>query len=95
MKPIYLIISTALLIATFLTGHRAGWQQRQKETYPEVNEQAKTISGLLHQCPPKHISIVLPEQYTRLDTVEGRGAYPFQKIVIVISGQDTLGFYQL
>ncbi len=93
MKALWIIVFAALLIAAFLTGHRAGWQQHRREGLPEIDTEAKTIGGLLHQSPPAYYSIIVPEKYDRLDTATGRAAMPFHEVVFVISGSDTLGFF--
>lgn len=93
MKALWIVVFAALLIAAFLVGHRAGWQQHRREGRPEIDTEAKTIGGLLYRSPPVYYSIIVPEEYTRLDTATGRAAMPFHEVVFVISGSDTLGFF--
>lgn len=82
------------LLLVFMAGHCVGAQE-QEPYRPDINLEEKTISGLLYRCPPWYSSVVIPDTFTHLDTVEGRGAWPFHSIVVVRNERDTIGFFRL
>lgn len=92
----YLLIIILFTLAAYLTGYHAGYNEHKRDSRPvHIDTNEKTVRGLLYQCPPEYFSYIVPATYTRLDTVEGRGAAPFHGIVFVIEGSDTLGFYRI
>lgn len=91
IKPLLFFLLASLV---FLAGYNMGEYGSYIEAPTHIDLDNNTVSGLLHRCPPWYVSYVVPETFTRLDTVEGRGAWPFHEIVIVINENDTIGFYK-
>lgn len=67
-------------------GFRAGWAARDAYAHPEVDLVEHTIGGELYHCPPRHCSRIVPEGFTRLDTVG--------ELVAVWRGDTLLGYYK-
>lgn len=87
-------IYTAAVALLFFTLGKCSTKQAGPAR-PSIDMEARTISGTLHQCAPFYYSHVVPEHFTKLDTVRGRAAWPFQEIVVVVNGSDTLGFFPI